>query len=616
MGEQTNTVVNLRGGLDQVSTYYTQQARPGVAKVLENFEVSVEAGYRRINGFEKYYDSQPAGATQILGAYPYADGVVVVAGSNLYFMEYGGTTWYTLNRDTWTAKTGTVAVTNGSGTYIDVTGSGTAFTTEFTVGDYCRIDGNIRKIASITDNTTMTLDTEISGGVTAGEAIYKNGALITNTNTIQPRTNQGRCHFAWYEDQGDYGALVITDSTGTTDLTRIVISGSGAGRTVCYCTQNSTNLGAPDNPKLCTHFGDRIVVANSEQGAGRIDYSARLDNIDWYGGGSISISSPITAIYGFRDKLIIFSEHSIHQVVDLDNPEITSVLDISFTTGCINGFTVQEMAGDLVFLAPDGIRSLRASDQYGDVTFGIISSAIAPTVKALIRSNQTKDLSSAIVRDKNQYRLFYCSSGDDDTLQRGIIGTYKMQPETGGFGWEWSEVRSIPVACMSSEINFNFSTSKSEWVIHGGYDGYVYIHDSGSDFAGSAIDAKLTLHELDYGDVGVRKTLHYVRIFGETEGTSDTIDLNITYDPREVDGSTVNLAMQPDTYNITGINAGSTYGYALYGTAIYGGTPKWVRRQLVEGSGYSNEMEFYSTGTGDPYTLNSIYIDLRVGAKL
>ena len=93
--------VACEGGLVSASNQIDLLRRPGVAIELENFEVSIEGGYRRINGFTKFGGSsavQPTGgSTTILGVFPYADGVIVTAGTNIYFSNTG-TSWVQINR--------------------------------------------------------------------------------------------------------------------------------------------------------------------------------------------------------------------------------------------------------------------------------------------------------------------------------------------------------------------------------------------------------------------------------------------------------------------------------------------------------------------------------------
>ncbi|MBW3538408.1 hypothetical protein KY386_02860, partial [Candidatus Parcubacteria bacterium] len=77
------------------------------------------------------------------------------------------------------ALTGTVAVTNLSTT---VTGTGTAFTTELSVGDSIKIGTEVFTVATITDNLTLTLDTAYQGATASGLTAYRDPNLLVIDN--------------------------------------------------------------------------------------------------------------------------------------------------------------------------------------------------------------------------------------------------------------------------------------------------------------------------------------------------------------------------------------------------------------------------------------------------
>jgi len=154
MAEQ-GVSVTCEGGLDLVGTTHSLFRTPGVATTLENYESSIHGGYRRINGFTKFGTNTPDNtSTNLEGIHTYAKGVVACQGSNIYYSP-DGNTWTQVNKDTYQNKTGTVSVTAGSAT---VTGSGTSFTTEFSVGDDIKINNEIFNVLSISSNTSLTTD--------------------------------------------------------------------------------------------------------------------------------------------------------------------------------------------------------------------------------------------------------------------------------------------------------------------------------------------------------------------------------------------------------------------------------------------------------------------------
>lgn len=71
--------------------------------------------------------------------------------------------------------TGTVEVVGGAlGT---VAGTGTAFTTEFRIGDYVNIDGEKREVLTIADDATMTVTADFTGAKPALTAVYVDSDL-------------------------------------------------------------------------------------------------------------------------------------------------------------------------------------------------------------------------------------------------------------------------------------------------------------------------------------------------------------------------------------------------------------------------------------------------------
>ena len=93
--------VAVDGGLVNSTNVINLLKTPGVAKDLRNFEVSTEGGYRRINGYQKFGTTnatKPTGSTtNILGVFPYADGVIATAGTGIFFTN-DGITWLNISR--------------------------------------------------------------------------------------------------------------------------------------------------------------------------------------------------------------------------------------------------------------------------------------------------------------------------------------------------------------------------------------------------------------------------------------------------------------------------------------------------------------------------------------
>ncbi len=57
----------------------------------------------------------------------------------------------------------------------------------------------------------------------------------------------------------------------------------------------------------------------------------------------------------FRDDLIIFCKNSIYKLVNINSSSTIAVQPITKNIGCLDGDSIQEIGGQLLFLGPDGV---------------------------------------------------------------------------------------------------------------------------------------------------------------------------------------------------------------------------------------------------------------------
>ena len=515
------------GGLVKSANSIDLLRTPGVARELRNFEVSIEGGYRRINGYSKFGGSsatQPTGGTtNILGVTPYADGVVVTAGTNIYFSQ-DGITWLQINK-----------LSAGGG-----------------------------------DNyTTFT------------------GKSAT------ARTGQGQCQFVIFEGATfDYGELIIAD--GANKLFSFRMEGTGALSSRTFFTSEITVDGTNGVKYIAIH-DHHLIASGVENNLNTVYYSVYNDpdNFTGSGAGSVTISDQVQGIKGFRTDLIVFAENSIHKLININDSSSIRIDPITENVGCLSGYSVQEIGGDLIFLAPDGLRTVAGTARIGDVELGTVSKAIQPLITDLTESINSYIISSIVLREKSQYRLFYTDTTKNNAEQRGIIGT--LRPN----GFQWSETRGIE----STEIGSGFNENGIEEYYHGDTNGYVYVHDSGNDFDGSNILARYATPDYDYGDLGTLKTLHYMRVSASAEGVVEP-DVQVRFEY----GNT-NIPQPPDLFDLGTIDPPSLFGEALFNTNVFGGAENPMIRVALQGSGTSNNFTFISEDNKAPYTINGLYVD-------
>ena len=518
--------VACAGGLVTSANSIDLLRTPGVATVLQNFEVSIEGGYRRINGFSKFGAGsavQPTGGvTNILGTIPYADGVIVCAGTDIYFTQ-DGITYLQINK-----------LSHSSGD----------------------------------DYTTFT------------------------GRTATTRTGQGQIQFAMFEGAAqDYGTVVIADGANKPFSFRMEGTGALSSRT--YFTEEITVTGTKYATFITSH-DHHLIAAGVEDNENTVFYSIYNDPSDFSGtgAGSVTISDKIVGVKGFRQDLFIFCENSIHKLININDSQNTAVVPVAENVGCLSGYSIQEIGGDLIFLAPDGLRTVAGTARIGDVELGTVSKAIQPIITELAENVNNYIINSVVLREKSQYRLFYSNEGLTNSAQRGIIGT--LRPN----GFEWSETKGIEVTAIGS----GFDTNGIERYYHGDTDGYVHVHNSGDNFDGSAIDARYQTPDYDYGDFGTLKTLHYVKLsIGPENEVQPTLRVRFDYDSNETP--------QPEDYVLDSVPAPSIFGSALFGTAKFGASEQPLVRLALQGSGYSNSFRILTNDTNAPYTINGLYID-------
>ena len=593
--------ITVAGGLDLVSSSHALFRTPGAATVLQNFESSTTGGYRRINGYQKWGGANaviPSGiaSEDIHGITNYANGVIVAQSDDLYFSTTG-TAYVQINKDTFTIGTGTVSISAGSPT---VTGTSTAFTTSFNVDDDIKIDGNFYKILSITSNTVLTLDINANTANTQNGLSYFIGGIapgsLSSATTI-PRSNQSNLQFVNFESTGGQnGTAYFVD--GKNKIGEFFIDDNND-----YHFEELTRS-SPIGCSLIERYAERIIVSGKTATPSLVYYSTRLKPYDFEGAsaGFVDVGDIVVGIKVFRNSLIIFCKNSIYELTSLDSTPI--IKSITKNIGCISGNSIQEIGGDLIFLAPDGLRTVAGTARIDDVELGSISRKILPLINNIINNFANYTISSMVIRERSQYRLFYYEDSQVASAQKGIIGTFKYNSD-GVPAFEWSETKGLPVKFCTSGLN----SAGTEVLFHSDKTGLIFQHDTGNSFDGGNVDASFKTPDMDYGDNGLRKSLYKVKGNFEPEGNVNDVKLAIQYDFES------NEVPQPNFFNVGTLNSPSLFGNAIFGQSVFGATTLPSKSILVTGSGFSNNFKFFTNDTNAPYSVNGMFVSFIAGGR-
>jgi len=414
-----------------------------------------------------------------------------------------------------------------------------------------------------------------------------------NGRSALTRTNQGQITFTSFEGNTDYGKVIITD--GVNKPYFFHMTGTGGLETRTFFAEEIT-VNSTEGPTVGEYHKTVFVVGGSSANPNTIYYSALNDPTSFTGGHAVVIDDKIVGLKSFRDDIIIFCQNSLHKLSNVEDHNSVSITPIAQNVGCVSSHSIQEIGGDLVFLSQDGIRSVAGTVRIGDVELGSVSRQIQERISNIAATIDELTISSAVLRNKSQYRLFYSTANATTEGSKGIIGTLTAN------GFEWSETLGI----QATGFTTGFNSSGVEKEYHGDNKGYIYNHDIGTSFLsqGTAlnIDAQYITPNFDFGDVGTRKTIHYAKISISPEGEVNP-SLRLRYDYESTD------IPQPADYQLASIPLPAIFGSASFGGAVFGASNDPMIRQAVEGSGHSVSFRISSNDTKAPYSINGIYIN-------
>ena len=388
----------------------------------------------------------------------------------------------------------------------------------------------------------------------------------------------------------------------------IICSGTSTPR-IIDTSYSVTNVNATDsaNFKFVEIFKNHIFFSGDSANPQSIKFMSSFGTNDFTtvnGGGEIRVDSPVVGLKVFRESLFIFCNDEIFKIVGTSSADF-QLQPVTRKIGCLDGRSIQEFGGDVIFLAPDGLRTIAGTDKIGDVELGTISKQ----VQQIIDNITTHNINSLVIRNKSQYRLFYpLSINQSENASKGLICVIKGQPE-GGAGFEYSELEGLKVSSSDSDFINSIETA-----ISGGYDGYVYKQESGSSFAraGSSvnINAFYRTPDMTMGDPGIRKSMQRVIWNYANEGNVDS-NFKVRYD---FDSPQV---PQPSAYQLTTGAGIAVYGLSTstYGTAVYGSSGANLVRQPVEGSGFTVALRVEETSNNLPISFKGYQLEFIPGGR-
>ena len=566
---------NCEGGL--VLNRSTFLMQPGEALELENFEPDIEGGYRRINGFRKYVNQQvpqtSSSGEKILMVANFADKVLAARGEKIFSSAS-------------TELATKIVSTTG------MTGSGTISvdsTTGFSSSGTLQINDELFTYTGVT-STSFTGVTRAATSTTAANHAVDDVVSESWTERDTGRTSAGKYSFERYNFDGNEKIIVVdganaptifNSSLSATDVSESSVSGS----TIVVAFKNHMFYAGKSSTPQTLVFSEPF----DEDGFQSAD-----------GAGTIKVDDNIVGLKVFRDSLFIFCENRIFKMTGSTLSDF-AIQPVTRDIGCVNKDTIQEFAGDLLFLGPDGLRTVAATARIGDTALGAITQNVQSIFDANIKDSTVFD--SVVIPDKTQYRIFFSKAGQGEGLTRGIICVRRADK------FEFSEIRGVKPSATDALV-----VDGDVRVIHGDFSGFVHRQEAGNTFAGTAILARYRSPDLSFGDTGVRKHMQRVILNFKPESAIDA-DLFVRYDNEASDSA------RPAAYPLDSSQVAAQFGSATFSTTssaaqfVFGGPSQPLVRQSVEGSGFSVALRVKDGGQTAPYSLKGFQLEYLVGAR-
>ena len=588
-----------RGGLNTgADVLSTGEDSPGSATQLLNYEPNLEGGYRRLTGFANNFGTVP-GTGSVLG-------VQVASGINQGILACRTPSSGNNYLHHWSFYY-TVAVTSGQGSSFTV-GETVSAVTSSSDSSSTGITGTViaKASASLTINFgTVTVAAE-STSIFATNNVITGASSSASTTVTSTPTVVGWTAVSTSGSPTMTGVSKVRFTEINFGVPKVVLT-DGINPAATYDGSTYTQItdsNAPTDPLISAEFQNHLFLAGDPAQPSNLFFSAPTAETDFSpanGGGVINVGFSIVAIRKFRNVLFIFGQNNIKRLVG-DNSANFVLESVTSNLGCLSTDSVIELGGDLLFLAPDGIRPIGGTNKIGDVNLETVSKPIQSQIKNTILSEDLSKLSSVLIRSKSQFRYLF-----DTPSSQGILGA--LRETRGNISFEFAQTFGIECTCADSGyIGVN---PLKEFVIHGARNGKVFEQESGNAFDTSNILSIFKTPFIYMGNPEQRKTFYSTSTYMSAEGNF-SVALSVTYDYDNTDIAT------PDNLTLSTTSPGAFFdrgtNIAVFDTTdIFDGNPSPVESATFSGSGKAIALTFVTDDTNESHSIQGFTITHGLG---
>lgn len=350
-------------------------------------------------------------------------------------------------------------------------------------------------------------------------------------------------------------------------------------------TGNAAVLGGspPTAPFITAKWG-RLFMAGMSSDRGIIQYSGVNLHESWGAGDTLRIfvagEEWITGLVSFRDFLLVLTNKSIYSVtanegegVFLNPFNVDKNKPLQVGVSSQRAFVV--IGGDAVFMDADGqVRSLQATQQYGNVAEAALSRKIAPVTLKNMNLTRNQYVSSAYLPAEDWIVFAITATG----LTTNTVLIVLDLKDTAVF---LDPVRAKPKWTKFTGLSANAFCTRTvsgiQYLYFGDYSGFVSrFRDTVLNDNGAAIAKVAKTKWFDFGTPHMVKSLRSFAI--EAEQNNSTLTINHYFDYNEAAASALSLSLA------SGVTGG------LWDTAKWD-TDKWAGTGIVM-------QDWHGTGRG------------------
>jgi len=545
----------MRGGMDIVTPQIERARRPYGALLMINYEPRDE-GFRRSDGFERFdgrpspYDplnptengtARRAAITQVPGdpakpiaVYRYRGSVIafrqLLASSEIAVYRSTAAGWERLqlqSRVLFRAATGTPP---GNGVTVTGETSNATFRVLRTVrieGDFADDDGatGYFLVDTITGQPQAN-ETLIWAGRTDGDdEVTLLGPPVANGIPAVLGTRAARFEFTTFNFRATKTYEGFYGVSGTGHAFAIQ---EEAGELIFYpVIPNPTETSVLEHPTHVAAHQNHLFLGYP---SGRVTHSSLgepflFDAIE--GAAEFGLGDETTGfVAGYRDRLLVFARNKTSMLTGTSEQD-WHLGTVSDEAGCMAG--TAQLLDEPVVYDDRAIRSLSATDDFGDLAIADVSAAIRPFLDTK-RARGAQPLMALRSRRKSQYRVFF-DDGD-------VVVLTAMRDRRGALVYVCSLMRYL----LANDITLVFDNAVSvedengrERIFATGgtlnvtatsYErtptGYVYELDRGNLFDTTTIPFYVQLPFNDFGNPQLIKA--YRKIALEVDTYGETIE--------------------------------------------------------------------------------------------